>query len=140
MRLHEAKFVRFEKPEFIKVKPVHQMSIKELEEFRDNKGYQLGWIVHQLLPRGEEALNEYATLKNYSQAWVRKQLGNVHDKRIANKRVIFDWMRSNQHVTQDFLKTFASKKLKATHTHEEIEALIPKILVAFGELKLGVLK
>jgi superfamily II DNA or RNA helicase len=140
MRLHEAKFVQFEKPDFIKIKPLGQMNIAELEEFREKKAYHLQWIVHQLLPRGEAALTEYATMKNYSMAWVKRQVYAAEEKRIANKRAIFEWMRANKHVTQDFLKEFASKKLKATHNNEEINILIPKILTAFGELKLGVLE
>lgn len=139
LKLHESKFVQIEKPEFLKIKPLKQMTVAELEEFRVNKNYQRGWIVHQLLPRGREALQEYAAMKNYQQAWVNRQLGEAEDRRIGNKRDLFDWMRKNQHVTQDFLKEYASKKLKQTHNQEEIAILIPKILSAFNELKLGIL-
>jgi hypothetical protein len=48
-------------------------------------------------------------------------------------------MRKNQHVTNDFLEEFARKKLKLTHNFDEINVLIPKILQAFAELKIGIL-
>jgi hypothetical protein len=121
-------------------KTVAQMNIQELENYCKEKDYHMGWIVHQLLSRGRTALEEYAKLKNYSQAWVNKQLSAGEEKRIENKRVVFEFMRANQHVTVDFLKDYASKQLKKTHSQEEIEILIPKIIVAFNELKLGILK
>jgi superfamily II DNA or RNA helicase len=141
MQLHESKFVKFERPdEFVKAtKPLHKMTVQELEEYREKKEYKLGWVVHQLIARGEEALREYAALKNYSDAWVRRQINSVEEIKIDNKRKIFEFMRANQHVTTDFLTDYATKKLKATHSQEEIKILLPKILVAFAELKLGVL-
>lgn len=116
------------------------MTVQELENYRVEKDYKAMWIVHQLLPRGREALMEYANMKGYQEAWVNRQLAGQEEKRIANKRDIFEWMRKNQHVTEDFLKEHAIKKLKLTHSQEEINILIPKIVVAFNELKLGILK
>jgi hypothetical protein len=100
-----------------------------------------------LIPRGYDALLEYANLKGYSKAWVNEQLKwnetskeDIEKKRIDNKKAIFDWMRTNKHVTPEFLQDYASKKLRLTHSPEEINTLIPKVLNAFGELKLGILK
>jgi superfamily II DNA or RNA helicase len=139
MKLHEAKFVQVQKPDFLAIKkPVHLMNVKELEAYRESKEYALGWIVHQLVPRGRLALQEYADYKGYSKAWVNRQLAGVEEKRIANKRIVFEFMKGNTHVTHDFLKEFAAKKLKPTHTQEEIEILIPKILTTFEEIKLGI--
>jgi superfamily II DNA or RNA helicase len=148
LKLYEANFVKLEKPDHInKIKPLHQMTVGELESSRIDKEYKLGWIVRQLIPRGYDALLEYANLKGYSKAWVNEQLKwnetskeDIEKKRIDNKKAIFDWMRTNKHVTPEFLQDYASKKLRLTHSPEEINTLIPKVLNAFGELKLGILK
>jgi len=141
MKLYESNFVKFDKPEFFKsTKPLYKMDIKELEAYRESNGYKLGWIIHQLLPRGREALEAYANEKGYAKAWVNRQLNMAEEKRIASKREIWEFSKKNQHISNDFLKEYAIKKLKQNHNPEEINILIPKILMKFNEIKLGVLK
>lgn len=56
-------------PDHLVKKKFSQMSIEELEQVRSIKGYKLGWIIHQLNDRGDQALEEYRKLKGYKHGW-----------------------------------------------------------------------
>jgi superfamily II DNA or RNA helicase len=109
-------------------KPLHQMDVMELEQFREIKQYSIGWVVRQLMARSINDLEAYARFKNYSKAWVSKQIELAENARNLAKQNIWEFMQNNPHITDDFLSDYAYKKLKATHTQKQIEILIPKIL------------
>lgn len=46
-----------------------KMTIDELETIRSIKGYKLGWMIHHLSERGQQAFNDYAKLKGYKYGW-----------------------------------------------------------------------
>ena len=123
-------------PEVLKI-PYHEMSIEQLEEYRELKGYTVAWIVRQLsMPeRGLHALNSYAAIKNYSGAWVHKQRSLVKNAKEATLNTIWEFMQTNTHIDETYLTAYANKKLKATHSSQEVLALIPQILQAANNLK-----
>lgn len=109
-------------------KPLHQMSVQELERYRELKEYSLGWIVRQLLTRDRSELIEYATIKNYSHAWVQRQIRVANESKENVKNQIWEFLQQNKHLSKDVIANYAHKKLKANHSKKEIEELIPKIL------------
>jgi superfamily II DNA or RNA helicase len=115
-------------------KPLAQLSISELEEFRVLKEYQLGWVVRQLIPRGEEAIREYARLRGFATAWVNMQTGMAEKFRQEAKDKLWGFITQNQHLDDDYISQEAWKTLKMSHTPQQIEALIPKILEAKAKL------
>lgn len=134
-QLAEAEFVVLDSssiPVALK-KPLQKMTIPELELYRELKEYRVGWIVRQLITRGEDALKEYAALetatkKPYSVAWAYKQLEMSQGERVASKAAVLEFIHNNPHVGPGYLKEYSIKKLKATHTPQELAAAIPKIL------------
>jgi superfamily II DNA or RNA helicase len=131
-----AEFVVIDKlsiPQNLK-KPLAQLSISELEEFRVLKEYQLGWIVRQLIPRGEDALKEYARLRGFQSSWVDMQLRVGEKFRQEAKDKLWAFIVQNPHLDDDYISGEAWKTLKMSHTPQQIEALIPKILEAKGKL------
>jgi superfamily II DNA or RNA helicase len=116
-------------------KPLHQMSVEELERYRELKEYSIGWIVRQLIVRDPKYLYEYASLKNYSEAWVRKQKQVAEKGRDDVKQQIWDFIQKNLHISDQQIQDFATKKLKANHSIQEIELLIPMIIKAAKEVR-----
>lgn len=127
-QLAEAEFVVADKT--VKVKPLTKMSISELEEFRKAKEYSLQWMVNQLLPRGKSALQEYATMRNFSASWVPMQLKMAEDKKVKTLDVIWEYIQDNPHLSESDIESFAHRKLRSNHTSQEISILVPKILEA----------
>jgi len=141
-KLAEAKFIILDKdkvPAALR-KPLHAMNIEELEKFRELKEYSVAWLVRQLLARGEQALKDYAKIKNYSPAWVTKQLSIAEDGREAVKAAIWEFIQENPHVDNEYLKEFSTKKLKTNHTAQQIDFLVPKILEAAADFRNGKIK
>jgi len=60
--------------EVVKLSNSGNLSIKELEEVRENKGYKIGWVLHKLSTIHE--YQEYGKLKNYSPKWASYQFNN----------------------------------------------------------------
>jgi hypothetical protein len=72
-------------PDHLK-KPIWQLSLKELEEFRSFMKYAIGWVERELKHRAkgdmkkfEAILREYADIetpkkKKYSESWISKNL------------------------------------------------------------------
>jgi superfamily II DNA or RNA helicase len=125
-------------PAFLK-KPVGKMNIEELEKFRELKGHQVAWAVRQIMMR-ESAKNDlwdYARIKNYSSAWVYKQISVHEDAKGEIKGQIWKFIQNNPHVTEDFIKSEALKKLKSNHSQKEIDELVPKIIQGFKDFHSG---
>lgn len=116
-------------------KPLHQMSVEELERYRELKEYSIGWIVRQLLSRDSEQLYRYAALKSYSDAWVRKQRQVAQKGRDDVKNQIWEFIQKNLHMSDQQIQDFSTKKLKANHSVQEIESLIPMIIKAAKEVR-----
>ncbi len=129
-KLAQAEFVVLDNesiPKELK-KPLHQMTVTELERFRELKEYSLGWIVRQLLTRDRHQIIEYAMIKNYSQAWINRQIRVAEEGRENVKNQIWEFLQQNKHLSTDMITDYAYKKLKANHSKKEIEELMPKIL------------
>lgn len=120
-------------------KKVIDMSVQELEAYRAEKKHTIAWVVNQLMPRGRETLQEYARLKNYQPAWAEKQIELAEEKRINTISELNIFMRKNQHVDDEFIHDYAKRKLSKTHSKREVEALLPKIITQFSEIKLGLI-
>lgn len=68
----------------LKNKPIREMSIEELEEYRTYKNYKIGWIIYKLQEKSKgdlqtmkEFLQSYATMKNYKPTWVHIQIKKI---------------------------------------------------------------
>lgn len=121
-------------------KPLYKMSVQELEEYRELKNYAIGWIVRQLTARGEAALMEYANFKNYSKSWAYKQIEFTTKNRDDAKISILQFIKANGHLSDEYIGEYAAKKMKNTHSKEEIEIAIPKIIVIADQIKKGIIK
>lgn len=136
-QLANAEFVILDKenvPDFLR-KPLAKMTVEEIEKYREIKGYQIGWVSRQLITRGREALEQYAKIKNYSASWVTRQLSLIEESRQGAKNDIWDFIKKNKHVEKDFIKEYSIKKLKANHSEQEINIIVPKILEAVDNLR-----
>jgi hypothetical protein len=111
-------------------KPLKDMSIEELERYRVLKKYELGWMVHQLLPRGKESLFEYQRLRNFSPNWAPAQIAQQNKKREIILDGIWNFIQANPHLQKAEIEKEAFKKMKSSFSSEEIKAMIPKILEA----------
>ncbi len=116
-------------------KQVGQMSVEEMENYRVFKKYTVAWIARQLMYRGRPAMEEYATLKNYSKAWVDKQLSLKQDQRDSTLSNIWDFIKNNTHLSDNQIDMFVRKKMRESHSSEEIEGLMPDILQAYTDYK-----
>jgi superfamily II DNA or RNA helicase len=121
-------------------KPLHKMTVDELERFRAIKEYQVGWAVRQLMARGIDDLREYARIKNYTPAWVDKQIGMAEKGREEIKQLIWKFIQDNPQIDEQLLKDYASKKLKSNHSPQQIETLLPLIVKAFKDFHAGLIK
>jgi superfamily II DNA or RNA helicase len=126
-------------PDVLKI-PYDEMTLEQLEQFRELKGYTIAWIVRQLsMPgRGEYILYDYAAMKNYSNAWVHKQKSIVKNAKEDALNNIWEFMKTNTHLDEAYITAYATKKLKANHSPAEIEKLIPQIVAAANDLKVKV--
>lgn len=63
-------------PEGFIAKNINEMSLSELEAFREQRGYKLGWITRQIHLREDLNLIDYAVLKGYKnpEAWVNRTI------------------------------------------------------------------
>lgn len=123
-------------PDVLKI-PYSEMTIEQLEEYRELKGYTISWIVRQLTmaDRGDYALYDYAALKKYSNAWVHKQKSIVKNAKEDTLNNIWEFMKTNTHLDEAYIIAYANKKLKSTHDKSDIERLIPQIVQAAMDLK-----
>jgi superfamily II DNA or RNA helicase len=121
-------------------KSVEQMSIAELEEYRELKNFSVQWVIRFLKIKGHAALSEYAAIKNYSKAWVYKQLEIAEKEKQDAKDLIWDFVVENEHATNEMISDYANKKLKINHSPEQINFLLPKILEKAKEYRLGILQ
>jgi superfamily II DNA or RNA helicase len=121
-------------------KPLYKMTVQELEQYRELKQYAIGWIVRQLTARGEAALLEYANYKNYSKSWAYKQIEFTTKNRDDAKISILQFIQANGHLSDEHIGEYAAKKMKNTHSKEEIEIAIPKIIVIADQIKKGIIK
>lgn len=126
-------------PNVLKI-PYDQMSLEQLEEYRELKGYTIAWIVRQLsmAGRGQYALYDYAAMKKYSNAWVHKQKSLVKNAKEDALNNIWEFMKTNTHIDEAYMTAYATKKLKSNHSPEEILRLIPQIINAMNDLKVKV--
>lgn len=60
-------------PENLKGKTLEEMTIGELEQFREFKKYKLGWIVREIIKRPDLSLADYAKNKGYKPEWIKIQ-------------------------------------------------------------------
>lgn len=60
-------------PENLKGKTLEQMTISELEQYREFKKYKIGWIIREILRRPDLSLEEFANLKGYKTSWIKIQ-------------------------------------------------------------------
>lgn len=77
VKLVEAEFGILDKkqvivPDHLK-KPWTRMTIEELIELQELKGYKLGWLIHQVKDQGEAGLRKIAEIKKYKKGWVERQ-------------------------------------------------------------------
>lgn len=129
-KLLQAEFVMIE-PDSIPIalrKPLHMLNVIELEQYREIKGYSVAWCVRQLIARGNNSLHEYAKNKKYSASWITKQLELSESAREKAKIDIWKFIQKNKHTDIDYIKKYSVSKLKANHSPQEIEILIPKII------------
>lgn len=118
-------------------KPVAKMSVQELEEYRASKKYSTGWIVRQLFARGEAALWEYQNLKNYAKSWVPKQIELAEAAKNNTAASVWQFIQDNPHLTDDQVKDFMIKKLKAVYPIQDIEVMVPEVLDARKQLQIN---
>jgi superfamily II DNA or RNA helicase len=118
-------------------KPIAQMTVAELEEFRVHKNYSMGWISRQLQLRGEASLIQYASLKGYARAWADRQLKQVQERKDNATGGVWEFIKLNGHLTPEELKQFSIKKLKDCFSNEEINEMIPDILQAAEDFRNG---
>jgi superfamily II DNA or RNA helicase len=121
-------------PKILRV-PLHTMTIEQLETYRDLKKYSIAWIVRQLSGRGQQALADYAALKNYSYSWVHKQRQIISNQKEEATDNIWKFIQDNRHLSNEQIIQYALKKLKSSHSPEEIHNLMPKILKAAMDLQ-----
>jgi len=133
----EAEFVELKiVPDHLKSKSISSLNAVELEEFREAKGHSIGWVVKNVLLRSispteqHKLLSEYGTIKRYATGWASKQMQLHEENREEAKAQIWQFIQDNQHVTNDYLSDYSYKKLKATHTEQQIKITIPKIIEA----------
>lgn len=126
-------------PDVLKI-PYDEMTIEQLEQYRELKGYTIAWIVRQLsMPaRGEYSLYDYAAFKNYSNAWVHKQKSLVKNAKEEALNNIWEFMKANTHLDEAYIVAYSNKKLKVSHSPAEIEKLMPQIVSAANDLKVKV--
>lgn len=118
-------------------KELYKMSIPELEEYRSLKKYSLAWVCNQLYSRGDQAIKDYARFKNYSEAWVYRNLKIAEEKRVLAKAVLWEFLLDNPHADEKIIKEYTYKKLRASHSAEMIEVLLPKIIDETKKLHYG---
>ncbi len=116
-------------------KPVVKMSVQELEEYREAKKYSTGWIVRQLFSRGETALWEYQNLKNYAKSWAPKQIELAETAKNSTAASVWQFVQDNPHLSDDQIKDFMIKKLKAVYPIEDIDIMVPEVLEARKQLQ-----
>lgn len=134
LKLHQAEFVlmeRNEMPPELK-KPTNKMTVIELEKYRTIKQFSVAWLVRILIERGREALLEYAEMKGYAKGWAYKQEEVATDARKKSITPIWKFIKENRHVTAEFISDFAQKKLKSTHTPEQVQVLLPMIMDVYN--------
>lgn len=122
------------------LKPIPQLTVAELEQYKDLKDYSFGWLVRQLVARGPEALVEFGKIKNYSPSWAAKQTEISGKTRDDAKKQILNFIKHNTHVGDEIIEAYAAKKLRPTHTKEEIVAALPKILQLNEQYRKGEIK
>lgn len=83
-------------PEGVASKSIEEMNVAELEEFRESRGYKVGWVVRQILLNPDLDLSEYAQLKGYKNAaaWVAQ----TEDRYPGVKRVWHYYFRAPSEV------------------------------------------
>ena len=69
----------------IENKTILDLSVPELIELQDFKGYKQGFIVRVLRAKGLDYLKEYAQLKSYKSGWVKMQSNG--DKNFTNFKI-----------------------------------------------------
>lgn len=135
--LLQAEFEISQEHDRVMKKPVAQMTIPELEMYQKKKKYQHGWLVRQLFIRGEDALREYAKMKNYASKWVDFQVQLCGDQKQAAKDDLWRFITTNIHLDHAQVKMFSEKKLKANFTAIEIDQMLPNILGALERYRSG---
>jgi len=60
-------------PENLRGKNLSEMTVVELEQYREFKKYKIGWIVRQITERNDITLQQFADLKGYKQSWIMVQ-------------------------------------------------------------------
>jgi superfamily II DNA or RNA helicase len=120
-------------------KPITQMTIYELEKYREMKDYKLPWLVRILLQRGETALKDYAQYRGFQSSWVNVQLGMAEKERIEVKTQVWNFIKANPHLDEISVRAESIKKLKSVYDPAQIEFLMPKILQARLDFKMGVI-
>lgn len=58
-------------------KPIEEMSIAELVDFQELKGFKKGWIFHQLDPDNLQQLRDFAKFMGYKPSWVHYARKNI---------------------------------------------------------------
>jgi len=119
------------------LRPIPEMTLEQLDQYRELKDYSFGWLVRQLISRGPAALAEYGRMKNYSPSWAAKQMELSDKTRTDAKRQILQFIKANTHVGDETLEYYAAKKLRPTHTKEEVAAALPKILLLSQQFRKG---
>jgi superfamily II DNA or RNA helicase len=71
-------------PKGLKSKSPNDMTVEELELYRDFKNYKIGWIIYKFREKSDNDIDklhkylaEYAALKKYKPSWVLIQLKNI---------------------------------------------------------------
>lgn len=76
-KLTDAEFVPLvnqqDVPENLRGKNLNEMTLVELEQFREFKKYKLGWIVRLIAGRPDLSLEQFAQLKGYKSSWITIQ-------------------------------------------------------------------
>ncbi len=60
--------------------------------------------------------------------------------REETKQAIWKFIQDNPHIDEDYLRDYASKKLKSNHTQQQIEYLLPLMVQGFKDFHAGLIK
>lgn len=66
-------FVEVPKELFRPSKPIAAMTVEELTDYAEAKGYKHMWVFHKIRTRGAEAVQAFARAKGYKPGWVAYQ-------------------------------------------------------------------
>lgn len=79
--------VKAKTPSHLQGKRISELSIPELIDLESSKAYKASFIWRVIRSHGEEALNQYAKLKNHSNGWVYRQKNDLSNNSFTDYKI-----------------------------------------------------